>query len=277
MTQPRFRHLSVVWELQHDWCDKDHIRDALEAVEAELVRLGLAQRFIFVVTTYGDRLAIRHPDRVIVVQTQDEGHELPAYAGDVFMVFRPYRPFGALPDNLRVIPLGCNKDVPALAPKPMQARSIDTFFIGRVEFREDFLAAALPLNGRPDIAARIAVGPEFRKGMAPEGYAATLVDTKVALSPRGVSHETFRTYEALRAGCAVIAQRQLPAWFTEGWPVIEVDEWSGLEALLKRLLADPAHLDELSARGLAWWRERCSPAATGRYMAGEIVRRLTRG
>jgi len=120
------------------------------------------------------------------------------------------------------------------------------------------------------------VAPMFREGIAPADYASVLADTKIALSPRGVSHETFRTYEALRAGCVVIAQRHLPSWFTTGWPVIEVDEWSGIGPLVDGLLKDPAHLAELSEKGLAWWRERCAPEIVGRYIVNEIVGMLTR-
>jgi hypothetical protein len=275
VTTPRFHHLNVVWELFEDWADAESVREALEACEAILVRLGIADRFIFVATTYGDKIAMKHKDRVIVVQTQDETHLVPDYIEDVFMVFKTYRPFVPAPANLRVIPLGCNKDVAALPPKAMEARTADVFFIGRVEHRDAFLKATLPLNERHDIHAHIAVGPAYRQGIAPEEYARTLVNTKIALAPRGVSHETFRLYEAMRAGCVVIAERQLPTWFNDGWPVIEVDGWDDISQRIDRLLADAARLKELSARGQAWWREKCSPAVVGRYMAREIVGRLT--
>ena len=275
METPSFRHLNVVWELFEDWADSESVREALEVCEAILVRLGIADRFVFVATTYGDKIAMKHKDRVIVVQTQDETHLVPDYVDDVFMVFKTYRPFVPAPVNLRVIPLGCNKDVPALLPKPMESRTRDVFFIGRIEHRDAFLKAALPLNDRRDIRAQIAVGPAYRQGITPEDYARTLVDTKVALAPRGVSHETFRVYEAMRAGCAVIADRQLPTWFNDGWPVIEVDNWEHVSAKIDALLADPARLEELSARGQAWWHDKCRPAVVGQYMAREIVGRLT--
>ena len=276
MGGPGFKRLNVVWELPETWCESDHVAGALLEVERQFVPAGLAERFIFVVTSLPDRLAVKHPDRVIVIQTSDEGHEVPAYAGDVFMVFKNYPPFAQAPANLRVFPLGCNKDVPELPPKPMAARGCDVFFIGRREFRDDFFAAARTLTVTRNLSVRIDVAPAFREGMPPDAYGAQLVDTKIALSPRGVSHETFRTYEALRAGSAVIAQRHLPAWWTERWPVIEVDDWTELTGLVDTLLADPARLDALSTAGLVWWRERCSPAAVGAYMAREIVAQLSR-
>ena len=273
-TSPRFRRLNVIWELPETWCETEHISRALEELERQFAAHGLAERFIFVVTSRADQLPLKHRDRVIVVQTSDEAHEVPDYVDDVFMIFKNYRPFAPAPGNLRIIPLGCNKDVPAVEPRPMAERSVDLFFIGRPEYRDDFFAAARLLSSRRDLMARISAGPSFREGMAPEIYGATLADTKIALSPRGVSHETFRTYEALRAGCAVIAARHLPAWFTDGWPVIEVDDWRALPELADTLLGDPARLESLSRLGLEWWRAMCSPEAVGRYMAREIVGRL---
>jgi len=276
LSPPGFSRLNVLWELPETWCETDHVAGALHEVERRLARHGLADSFVFVVTSVADRLPLKHPGRVIVIQTSDEAHEVPAYMNDAFMVFKVYRPFAQTPDNLRVIPLGCNKDVPVLPSKPMRARGTDVFFVGRPEFREEFFAAALPLNERPDLAAQVGEAPGFRLGLSPADYAAVLADTKIALSPRGVSHETFRTYEALRAGCAVIAARHLPSWWTDGWPVIEVDDWRGIGDLVDMLRADPGRLDALSAQGQTWWRERCSPEAVGAYIATEIVAYLER-
>jgi hypothetical protein len=279
MSAPRFSRLNVVWELPESWCESDHLAGALAEVERRLAaqdiaRFGLAQHFVFVVTSLPDRIAMKHRERVVVLQTSDEGHEIPSYADEVFMVFKNYPSFAKPPDNVKFIPLGCNKDVPALPARPMNARGTDVFFIGRKEFRDDFFAAALPLNEREDLVAQIGVGPAFREGMAPTDYAAMLADTKIALCPRGVSHETFRTYEALRAGCAVIAARHLSSWWTAGWPVIEIDDWAGLGTLIDELRADPVRLDALGQRGLAWWRARCSPKAVGAHIVGDMLTRL---
>jgi hypothetical protein len=216
---------------------------------------------------------MRHEERVIVLQTSDEGHEVPAYSGDVFMTFKNYPPFGAVPDNLRVFPLGCNKDVAEKPGPGMAERPIDVFFIGRDEFRDEFFAATDHAFG--DLHADISKAPEFRKGLSPQDYAAKLAQTKIALSPRGVSHETFRTYEALRAGCVVIAQRQIPCWWTNAWPVIEVDDWHGIDALVRAQLSNAAAMQVRAEAGRQWWRDKLSPAAVADYMIGEIVSHLS--
>lgn len=281
MSQPIFKDLNVLWELPENWCEWDHIEETLRRIGHYLANLGTSERFVFVVTSVADQLPLAHPERTVVIQTSDEGHEIPAYADDVFMVFKNYRPFDPPPPNLRVVPLGCNKDVPSLPPLDMTERPLDIFFTGWDNHREDFftaIEAAYPgnkgdLNGR-EMVVDIARQTNFRSGLAPELYARRLTESKIVLSPRGVSHETFRTYEAMRAGCAVIAARQLPAWYIDGWPVIELDDWQGIDALVKELLSDEARLQALSEQNLAWWRDHCSPEAVAHYMVRELSLKL---
>jgi len=272
MSDPVFRRLNVLWNLPDDWCELQHIIDILTAIELRFADIGLAERFVFVVTSVRDTLPMAHKERVIVLQTSDEGHEVPSYAGEVFLVFKNYPPFDAVPGNLRVFPLGCNKDVPELPAPPLTERPVDVFFIGREDFREDLFAATdWAFDG---LRAEITRTREFRKGLTPEEYAARLSKTKIALSPRGVSHETFRTYEAMRAGCVVIAQRQIPCWWTNAWPVIEVDNWSGIGDLVRSQLADPKAMQARAHASRQWWADICSPAACAEYMMGEIAARL---
>jgi len=78
----------------------------------------------------------------------------------------------------------------------------------------------------------------------------------------------------MRAGCVVIAARQLPAWFNEGWPVIEIDDWSELKELADGLLGNEKRLQELSLETRAWWEEKCSEEAVAHYMARELSVKL---
>ena len=273
-----FLPLQVIWDLPDNWCEEAHLTGVLQAAGPMLKGLGLAERFIFVVTADSDQVAMKHADRVVVLQTSDEGHEIPEYAADVFMIFKNYQPFVSMPRNLRVVPLGCNKDVPVLPRKPMVERALDVFFIGRPEYRESFFRAAIPaFDDDEDLSVEISKAPGFRMGHTPQDYAGRLADTKVALSPRGVSHETFRTYEAMRAGCVVIAERQLRSWFNEGWPVNEVADWYGVGGLVRKLLNDPVRLEELSRQSLDWWREKCSEEAVAHYMVRELSLKLLGG
>ena len=100
------------------------------------------------------------------------------------------------------------------------------------------------------------------------------MNTKIALSPRGVSHETFRTYEAMRAGCVVVTDRQLSSWFTNGWPLIEVENWFGVGDLVDELINDPARLTDLSSKTLAWWQQECSEEAVAHYIVRQLSLKL---
>ncbi len=271
-----FEQLNVIWEMPENWCEWDHVQGTLTRLEHYLVNLGFADRFVFVVTAKADNLAFANTERAVVYQVSDEAHEVPDFAADVFMVFKNYRPFDAGPDSIRIVPLGCNKDVPALPVQEMAERSIDLFFSGWNQYRDDFYAAVDAFYPEVSRGPEIDIlrAEEFRAGHTPEVYAHKLAQTKLALCPRGVSHETFRIYEAMRAGCVVIAARQLPAWFNEGWPVIEIDDWSELKELADGLLGNEKRLQELSLETRAWWEEKCSEEAVAHYMARELSVKL---
>lgn len=276
MADPSFENLNVIWEMPENWCEWDHVQGTLTRLEHYLFNLGFADRFVFIVTSLADDIALAHNERTVVYQVSDEGHEIPAYAEDVFMAFKNYRPFEPTPDTIRIVPLGCNKDVPALPVQLIRDRSIDLYFIGRDEYRDDFYAAMDMLYPEDRRGARIEIerAEGFRAGHSSEVYAHKLAQTKIALCPRGVSHETFRIYEAMRSGCVVIAARQLPTWFTEGGPVIEIDDWTDLKGLADDLLSNEGKMQEISLQNRVWWEEKCSEEAVAHYMARELSLKL---
>ena len=56
MTDPVFRRLNVMWELPDDWCEEQHIIDILASIEPRMLEMGLAERFVFVVTSVAGQL-----------------------------------------------------------------------------------------------------------------------------------------------------------------------------------------------------------------------------
>jgi hypothetical protein len=66
----------------------------------------------------------------------------------------------------------------------------------------------------------------------------------------------------------VVSERLPRHPFYVGAPLIQLDRWSDLEDLA--LFDDPAAIRELHGRALAWWRERCSEAAVGSFMAARL-------
>ena len=101
-------------------------------------------------------------------------------------------------------------------------------------------------------------------------YEDTMAQTQICVSPRGTTPETWRLFDALKAGCVVIADKlpRHPYW--AGHPVIEIEDWRDLPALLERLLRDPAALRARSEAGVRFWRERLSEEWLARRYADAI-------
>lgn len=203
------------------------------------------------------------------------------------------------------IPLGYANQDP-LPIRPILDRPNDVHFAGSVfhrpaaqlsprrwlgtpksRSREEMVAALKTLQARrPDFAVDLRLTEVFAPHAVTRGtsdqnemmdarqYAQAIMDAKVCLVPRGTSMETFRYFEALRFGCIVICEALPDRWFYNGSPAVQVERWSELPDLLEALLDAPARMEELHAAGLAWWEERCSEDAVGRYMADEVERLL---
>jgi Glycosyl transferases group 1 len=111
----------------------------------------------------------------------------------------------------------------------------------------------------------------FAKGLNRYEYSLEMMDTKVCLSPRGSSLETYRLFEAMRSGCVVVADKLPQQWFYEGVPALFVEDWNELEGVVAPLLNDPAKLQMLSQQSLAWWKEVASPQAVAKRVVQELI------
>jgi hypothetical protein len=108
----------------------------------------------------------------------------------------------------------------------------------------------------------------FGKGLAPDEYARTLADTKIAICPPGfVSHETIRHWEAMRLGCVVISAPLPPNRFYQNSPILQLEDWSELKPTITRLLENPAELRLRHQATVDWWNQVCSESAVADYMA----------
>ncbi len=190
------------------------------------------------------------------------------------------------PPAITTIPLGTYNqlDLPVV---PIEQRPTDLFFAGSVEHRSslrdrlgpktltrrDMLDAVRRLaESRPGLRLDLRLTPGFGASVAaaPGELSRGLMDSKVALAPRGTSVETFRLFEGLRAGCVVVGGRLPPHPFYAGAPVIQLDRWSQLDRALLPVLDQPAELRRLHAEALAWWSCRCSEDAVGRFLAERL-------
>jgi hypothetical protein len=117
----------------------------------------------------------------------------------------------------------------------------------------------------------------FLQGLSGPEYAAILRDSKIALCPRGAkSPETFRHFEAMRAGAVVVSHPQPALEFYVGSPMVILDDWSKLLETLVGLLGDPEGLAERQRQTLEWWDRHCSERAVATKIASEIRRLAAR-
>jgi hypothetical protein len=137
------------------------------------------------------------------------------------------------------------------------------------------LARELPdepiaMVGQPEFPALLPGEDGWARGLA-ESYSELLGQTRVCLVPRGHSPETFRFFEALRAGCVIVCESLPDHWFYRDAPVITVRTWDELSRRLRPLLADRVALEDLHHRTLRLWERRCSERAIGQMIAARVA------
>jgi hypothetical protein len=120
--------------------------------------------------------------------------------------------------------------------------------------------------------ARVNFTAGFAAGLSPQEYGWRLADSKIALCPRGwESAETFRHFEALRAGTIVVSESLPPTHFYVGSPIITVRDWRAGLAEVAELISDRSALTELHTATATWWRAVCSEQATAEFMLQRIA------
>ncbi len=113
-------------------------------------------------------------------------------------------------------------------------------------------------------------GYDKQARISSRSYSELVAQTRVCLVPRGNSPETFRFFEALRAGCVVVCEPLPDHWFYRGAPVVSLNHWDELGTILPPLLADGGALEGMHRASVHWWESRCSERAIGRFIAARI-------
>lgn len=195
-------------------------------------------------------------------------------------------------ENVFDIPLGTYKlvDVPFV---PWSDRKTDVFFRGELQDDASWLrpGTMTPKNiARSAMARAVDAVRRSRPGLAvdcgvytsstamsdPDVYSRQLMDSRIALSPRGSHPETFRNFECAKFGCVVVTNPVPPTPHYRNHPFVVIQDWAELPVVLDGLLADPVALEARHRQTLEWWATTASPEAVGRQMA-ETVRSLLNG
>jgi len=199
------------------------------------------------------------------------------------------------------LPLGYASSVPNLPVLPMSERKYNVCFLGCPQKnRMQFSVVLSKLVGRayrdsmrngkiPQPAVGIHQGfvcdfseafpnsyirftSGFSKGLDRVSYGAILRDSKIALCPGGwKSNETYRHFEAMRAGCVLISDPLPETRLYRDAPIIRITNWQRLEETVSQLLRSPERMLELQRLTLAWWEDVCSEKATAAYIRAQLI------
>ncbi len=173
-------------------------------------------------------------------------------------------------------PLGVRKGFPSLLPKPIEKRTIDVGFVGRIyPQRKRFLAE---LSDHPKLTRfRLKLTCDIRLSISE--YSEFLNNTKVSICLGGNSSpETFRYYESTKMGCIVISP-QMPANALyrdhPGIQVGEINDVNHVAAVLQSVLEASEAQQAFQQRSLQTWESQYSPRAVAALIAHTVGSRPT--
>lgn len=111
----------------------------------------------------------------------------------------------------------------------------------------------------------------FGSGLNRDDYNKILYNSKIVICPYGaVTEETFRHYEAMRAGCVIITLKMPKVFPYHNAPIIQINNWKELIPTVKSLLEDQDKIEELHQATINWWQNKCSEIAIAKYVAEKL-------
>nr|MBI1232848.1 hypothetical protein [Cytophagales bacterium] len=235
--------------------------------------------------------------KVLIYLSDERGSDPSKYAPHYFIIFKSYIGHGNFASKVFPFPLGCVNKVPSFNVKPTNQRKYNLFFRGNLNVnRLDFYRAVSRLSFilpskrlishplyrrfllwiRSDFSrlypdSIIIFNSKFKEGFSVYKYGQVLAESKIVLSPNGfTSPECFRLYEAMRAGCVVIAEKLPDVVFYKDSPIIQVANWKVGLKTANELLKDSEQLSMLQEKTIEWWNTVFSEKATASYMLEKI-------
>lgn len=256
---------------------------------------------------FPNSLKVNHPKKILIYLS-DESCTVPWDINKSYIaIFKCYLPFEVQDSNIFPFPLGYVADVPHVKKIPIESRAIDVFFSGNLnacrvqlyqalhpfyrffpKFHIYLSRALIYLLKKFGLLEKIRMSfgsifgnsscivftCNFKTGFNPIDYGASLDSSKIVLCPKGfVNTETFRHYEAMRAGAIVISEELPDTYFYRNAPFIIVKNWVEGIKKAKEILLDPQKQKDLSLKHLNHYEMVCSEKATAVYVS-KILNRL---
>jgi hypothetical protein len=236
----------------------------------------------------------------VLIFLSNQNHEInPALPGDYFAVFKCHLAKDIVKDRIFHFPLGYVKDTKHLQVKPLEQRKFKVFFSGNLNRGRVSLYKVLANSSIPDMVYRqlmkvfkripslikrdfsnkfpssyLHFTNGFKKGLDPTKYTEILYDSQIVLCPKGfLKAETYRHFEAMRAGCVIISEILPDTYLYRNSPIIQLESWKDGIAFTEKLLNDPALLKHYHTETLKWWEQVCNEVSTATHVS-EILHSL---
>lgn len=245
-------------------------------------------------------LGLKSARKKVLIFLSSQSHEInPGLPGDFFAVFKCHLSADVVRERIFHFPLGYVKDTLHQPVKKLEERTINVFYSGNLNKGRVPLYKLLSESRIPDFlfdyliklmkrvpnlikrdfsdafpASYVHFTDGFKKGLTPQVYTQMLYDSRIVLCPKGfLMAETYRHFESMRAGCVIVSEKLPQTYLYKNSPIIQVSDWKeGLDAI-KKLLKDPALLQQYHQKTLQWWETVCNEAATAKRVS-ELLKSL---
>lgn len=239
-------------------------------------------------------LTIKSPKKKVLIFLSNQNHEInTGLPGNYFAIFKCHLPADIIKERIFHFPLGYVKDTKHHPVKSLEQREYKVFFSGnlnkgRVTLYKLLLKSNLPevifgymiklMKRIPSLIKRdfsstfpssyLHFTHGFKQGLSPEKYTQILYDSQIVLCPKGfLRAETYRHFEAMRAGCVIISEKLPNTYLYRDSPIIQVDTWKEGLAYAQKLINDPVLLQYHHTETLKWWANVCNEISTARRVA----------
>lgn len=218
--------------------------------------------------------------KLIYIFLSDESGKIPNYFNKFYKIFRTYNRKG-LYDNKKIFPIPCGyssghrngwyegeKD-----NKKLSEREIDIFYSGQDSPNRRTLNITLE-NLKNNYKTLFNVTNGFSSGYPINEYYSHLQNSKISLVPNGaVIPESFRFFESMESGCAVITSYPFKNpdfnhWYYDDCPAINIDNWSNLDKNIVNNILN--NLDEYELKTKDYYNKKLSSKSVANYILENI-------
>lgn len=243
-------------------------------------------------------LKINHPKKILIYISNETDYIPTNLEKHFFCIFKCYLPYQLKKSNIFPFPLNIIPDISTKKIIPIEKRKIDIFFIGNLNRnRLDFLRAFYSdfqifsnfsykliysflirtglikklinkdLSNKINGNNFIKFTSGFNAGIQHDKYLKLLNNSKVVLCPKGfMSSESFRHFEAIRAGSVVITEKLPNTYFYKKFPCVSINNWTVGLKKAEKLILDVNWLKKMQKKNRVFYDNNLSEAGTAKYV-----------